>query len=271
MTLKAPLGLHIFWPQMTINRDPRFPKSAQDQQTEIEKRIRQLKEAFTTARAYLKARTAEPDTPKDLRWEAMIPVLKGTLPVFVHADELKQINRALQWTEEEKLKLVLVGGQDAWRVAPVLKARNIPVIISQVMDLPLRRSDGYDSVFSGPRKLYEAGVRFCVANDGSDAAAHQDRSLPYQAGMAAAYGLPKDEALKAVTLYPAQILGVADRIGSLEVGKDASLIITNGDPLEITTLVEAAYIQGRPLNLANKQTQLYEKYQEKYNQLKATP
>ncbi len=268
MTLKPTVGLHVFWPNLVINRDPRFPKSPEDQKTDQDKQLRQLKEAFATARAYQKARTVNPSTLKDARWEAMLPVLSAKVPVFIHAGEIKQIQSALQWADGEKLAVVLVGGQDAWRMTTLLKERNIPVILSQVMDLPLRRSDSYDSIYSSPRKLFEAGVKFCVANDGTDFAAHQDRNLPYQAGMAAAFGLPKEEALKSVTLYPAQILGVADRMGSLEVGKDATLIITTGDPLEVTTQVERAYIQGRPLDLTNRQTRLYEKYRQKYEQIK---
>ena len=118
-----------------------------------------------------------------------------------------------------------------------------------------------------PLKLLNGGVRFCIAGPGGSMDAPHERNLPYQAARAAAFGLPKDEALKAVTLYPAQILGVSDRVGSLEVGKDASLIVTNGDPLEVTTDVKMAYIQGSSIDLSNKQTRLYEKYKEKYRQL----
>ena len=162
---------------------------------------------------------------------------------------------------------MIVGGQDAWRLTDLLKARDVPVIVSPVNALPLRRWEGYDTAYANPGKLQAAGVRFCIANDGSDFEAAHDRNLPYQAAQAAAHGLPRDEALKAVTLYPAQILGVGDRLGSLEVGKDATLIVTSGDPLEIMTQVEAAYIDGRPVDLSNRRRGCYEKYKQQVRAL----
>jgi imidazolonepropionase-like amidohydrolase len=267
MTLKAPVGMHIYWPDLMINRDPHFPTSPEDQVEAIEKSLRQLKETFAVARAYQKARRVENSSQAvDLRLEAMLPVLEGKIPVFIHADEVKQIKSALDWTASEKLSMVLVGGTDAWRVAKLLKVRDIPVIVSPVMRLPLRRSDSYDAPYANPGLLAAAGVRFAISVSENDT--HLQRNLPYQAAMAAAFGLPKEEALKSVTLYPAQILGVGDRLGSLEVGKDATLIVTTGDPLEIETNVEMAYIQGRPIDLSNRQIRLYEKYKQKYDQLK---
>ncbi|WP_218082758.1 amidohydrolase family protein [Anthocerotibacter panamensis] len=269
MTLKAPVGLDIFWPDLVITHDPRFPRSPEDQQKDIDERMTQLREAFASARAYQKAKQGSP-TPinSDLRWEAMIPVLEGKLPVFIHADEVKQIESAIQWADQEKVKIVLVGGKDAWRVTGLLKARDIPVIVSDILSLPLRRSDPYDASFTTPLKLQQAGVRFCIAAGGDT---HLERNLPYHAATAAAYGLPKDEALKAITLYAAQILGMGARLGSLEAGKDATLIVTTGDPLEITTQIEQAYIEGRPIDLTNRQTRLYDKYRQKYEQLKKAP
>jgi len=149
-----------------------------------------------------------------------------------------------------------------------LKVRDIPVIITGVHRLPYRRWEAYDTPFTLPKKLYEAGVRFCIATGGGSFGAANERNLPYHAATAAAYGLPREEALKAVTLYPAQILGVADRVGTLEQGKDATLIVTTGDPLEITTQVEMEFIQGRKIDLSSKHTQLYSKYRQKYLQMK---
>jgi imidazolonepropionase-like amidohydrolase len=267
MTLKAPVGMHLYWPELMINRDPRFPTSPEDQVEASEKSLRQLKETFALARAYQKARQVENASQAlDLRLEAMLPVLEGKIPLFIHADEIKQIKSALDWTASEKLSMVLVGGTDAWRVAKLLKARDIPVIVSPVLRLPLRRSDHYDEPYANPGLLAAAGVRFAISVGENDT--HLQRNLPYQAAMAAAFGLPREEALKSVTLYPAQILGVGDRLGSLEVGKDATLIVTTGDPLEIASKVEMAFIQGRPIDLSNRQIRLYEKYKQKYEQLK---
>ncbi len=264
MTVKATVGLHVFWPTLRIERDPRYPQTPEDQQKEIDARLRHLQETFDSARAYRKAVETGGPAHEDVRLASMLPVLKGEMPVFVHASDIRQIEAAVRWATAEHFKLVIVGGQDAWRVTDLLRQHDVPVIVSPVNALPLRRWEGYDTAYANSGKLQAAGVRFCVANDGSDFEAAHDRNLPYQAAQAAAHGLPRDEALKAVTLYPAQILGVGDRLGSLEVGKDATLIVTTGDPLEIMTQVEGAYIDGRPVDLANRQTRLYDKYKSKY-------
>ncbi len=184
--------------------------------------------------------------------------------MFVHADTVAQIEAALAWAKEAQLKIVLVGGHDAWRMASQLKETDTPVIIALSTALPLRRDDGYDAAFGNAAKLHEAGVRFCIATAGRDSEAAHERNLPYEASMASAFGLPKEEALKAVTLYPAQLLGVSDQLGTLETGKAATLIVTNGDPLDLPTQVEAAYIDGRKIDLTNRQTRLRDKYREKY-------
>ncbi len=276
MTLKAPVGLHVRWPNMAIRRGPRVRKSPAEQQKEIDEKIRKIRQAFADARAYWKAKQAEkqrgvPYHDTDSRWEAMIPVLEGKVPVFVHANSLREIQAAVAWAEEEGIRMVLVGGYDAWRMADVLKEKNIPVIIAGVHRLPLRRWEAYDTPFTVAAKLHNAGVKFCIATEGSPFGAAHERNLPYHAATAAAYGLPAEDALKAVTRYAAEILGVADRVGTLEVGKDATLIVTTGDPLQITTEVKQMYIQGRPIDLSNRHTMLYHKYEEKYRQMGIIP
>lgn len=275
MTVRPAAGLHVFWPSLRIEKDPRFPKPPEDQQKEIDARLRQLRDLFAAARAYGKepATAGNPGSGpgskppvSNVRLEAMQPALRGEMPVFVHASELRQIEDAVAWAGTEKLKIVLVGGQDAWRAAALLRERDVPVIVSGVNVLPARRWEGFDAPYANAARLQAAGVRFCIAGDGSDFEAANERNLPYQAAQAAAHGLPRDEALKSVTLYPAQLLGVADRLGSLEPGKDANLFITDGDPLEILTHVESAFIAGRPLDLSTKQTRLNDKYRRKYGQ-----
>ena len=265
MTVRSPAAMHLRWPHLTINRNPRAQKSVKDQQKDIDKAQKQIRDAFQTARAYWQARkSGAPGFKSDLRWEALMPVFDGSLPLFVHAATAAQIEAALAWAKEMQLKIVLVGGNDAWRMAPQLKESDTPVIITLSTALPLRRDDGYDSQFSNAAKLHEAGVRFCIAMNGRNSEAPHERNLPYEASMAAAFGLPKEEALKAITLYPAQLLGVADQLGSLETGKAATLIVTNGDPLDFPTHIEAAYIDGRKIDLTNRQTRLRDKYLEKY-------
>ncbi|HEY5893826.1 MAG TPA: amidohydrolase family protein [Chthoniobacterales bacterium] len=265
MTLRAPVGLHLKWPDTTIRFDPKFPKSPDDQRKTLAKNLKKLEDAFHAARAYAAAKKAKrSDFQTDLRWEAMIPVLEGKVPVIIEANNLTQITAAVDFAIRERLKMILLGGEDASLAIDLLKTHQIPVILTSAFDIPSRRQDGYDAAYSTAARLQAAGVPFCISTSGSDARTPHLRNLPYQAGMAAAFGLPKDEALKSVTLYPAQILGVADRLGSLDPGKDATLFITNGDPLEATTTVESAYIEGRQLDLANRQTRLRDKYLQKY-------
>src|SRR5262249_20814928 len=158
------------------------------------------------------------------------------------------------------LRIIIAEGDDAWRVTDELKAAKIPVILGPILDTPDRRDEAYDTRFTAPKKLLDAGVTFCIAGGGSTMAAANIRNLPYQAAMAAAFGLPKDEALKSITLYPARILGVEKDLGSIEPGKSASLIVTTGDPLEIRTEVKRVFIDGRDVDLMNKHLRLYQKY-----------
>ncbi len=159
------------------------------------------------------------------------------------------------------MRVIIAGNGDVWRVAGTLRERRIPVILTSVLALPARRDEPYDTAYTVAAKLREAGVEFCIASPGGGFASAMSRNLPYHAAMAAAFGLPRDAALEAVTLAPARILGVGDHLGSIEVGKSASLILTDGDPLEIRTRVEAMFIDGRPVDLhANRHERLYRKH-----------
>jgi len=270
MTLRAPLALYVDWPSMRVSRARWMTKTEEEQKKEQEEALEELMNAFRDARAYMKAKKAEtekgiPYHDTDLRWESMIPVLEGKIPVVVWADEVRQIQAAVAWAEQENIRIIIGGGYDAWRAADLLKKKGIPVLAGGIHRLPGRRFEEYDDPYTLPAKLYQAGIRFAIIAGGT--AAHE-RNLPFQAGTAAAYGLPIDAALKAITLTPAEIFGVADRVGSLEAGKDATLIMTTGDPLEISTGILMEYIQGRKIDLTSKHTRLYEKYKEKYRRLK---
>jgi imidazolonepropionase-like amidohydrolase len=266
MTYKAPAALVVNWPSMTISRSPFIQRTEEEQEKEREKQLQELNTAFRQARAYSIARKANADRqPIDARWEAMIPVLERQVPVMVWAEEIQQIQAAVAWAMKENLKLIIAGGRDAWRAVDLLRKNNVSVLAGGIHRLPSRRFEAYDEPFVLPKKLHEAGIPFAIISQ--DEAAHE-RSLPYHAATAAAYGLPKEEALKALTLYPAQIFGVADRVGSLETGKDATLIVTTGDPLEITTQIQMEFIQGRMIDLSSRHTTLNEKYLEKYGRAK---
>jgi imidazolonepropionase-like amidohydrolase len=267
MALVREVGLHVVLPTLRTNSDV-LSGSLEPFKDEIRKlsaaRLQLIDQAFDAAAAYARARAADPKaTPLDVRWEAMLPVVKGERTVFVHADEAAQIRYALGLAERHGLKLVIVGGADAARFAPVLKARGVAVVIAGVHTLPQRRDDAYDTRYTLAAQLAQAGVAFCIAGEGGAFAAATERNLPYQAATAAAYGLPRDEALKAITLYPAQILGVADRLGALAPGLLASFIVTDGDPLETATQVERIFIQGREVDSSNRQQRLEQKYRQK--------
>ncbi|HEY5839352.1 MAG TPA: amidohydrolase family protein, partial [Pyrinomonadaceae bacterium] len=157
-------------------------------------------------------------------------------------------------------KPIILGASEGWKIASFLKQKDVPVILDSVLNMPLREDDGYDSLYENASKLQAAGVRFAIST--GDSGAHV-RDLPFNAGMAAAYGLPKAEALKSVTLYPAQILGVADRLGSIEPGKLANLVITDGDMLEARTNVRHLFIAGRQLPLVSRHTMLNDQFKDR--------
>ncbi len=272
MTFKTPVALHLNWPGMFIRRTDLSEKEVKKRVKNRDEKLAQIRNTFARARAYQQAKNAEsqegvPYHDTDLRWEAMLPVLSREIPVFVHANGIHEIQAAVDWALTENVLIAIVGGYDAWRVSALLKAHNIPVVVTGTHRTPRRRWENYDGPFALPGKLHEAGVLFCIATGGGGFGSAHERNLPYHSAMAAAYGLPEKEALKAVTLYPAQILGVADRLGSLEKGKDATLIVTDGDPLEIMTHVEMSFIQGRKIDLSSRHTQLYEKYKTKYERM----
>jgi imidazolonepropionase-like amidohydrolase len=270
MGLVPEAGLHVFLPSMRFNASlyPNLPPARlEEMQRLTAQRIKALEDSFESAAAYVKAQSSGESIAPDVRWESMRPVVAGQRTVFMHADELPQMRYALGFAERFGVKIVIVGGQDAALISGLLRERNVPVIIAGVHRLPLRRGDDVDAPFSLAAKLAATGVKFCIARGGNTFDAATERSLPFEAGTAAGYGLPRDEALKAITLYPAQILGAADKLGSLEKGKLASFIVTDGDPLEIQTHVEHIYIAGRELELTDKQTKLNEKYEQKYKQL----
>jgi imidazolonepropionase-like amidohydrolase len=263
MTIKAPVALHVEWPAMGISRSRFETRSEEDQKKAREEQIKAIRDAFENARAYWKAHQAEgkPGVPRhdqDVKWDAMGKALRGEIPVVFNAAALNQIEAVLKFADEQGLtNIVIADGYDAWRIAPELKRRNIAVIAGAPQSLPRRSYEPYDMGMSLPAKLHDAGVRFCISDGGESS---NSRNLPYEAGYAAAYGLPHDEALRSITLYPAQIFGVADKVGSIEPGKMADLVVGTGDPLEITTQVEQVYVEGRAVSMENRQTRLFHKY-----------
>lgn len=262
MTIASQVGVHVYWPSTRVSA---WRMADADKVREAANHKRDaLDQAFRDARAYQAARNAGSKAPNDLRWDAMLPVLERKKPLLIHAEDAVQIREALAFAKRENVRMVLVGGADAWRMTSSLKEQDVAVILGSSHDLPMRRWEDYDSVYSSASKLVAAGIAIAIANEGDTMAATNERNLPYQAASYAAYGLDEAAALRAITLGPAEILGVADRIGSLDVGKAATLFIASGDVLDIRTAVERAWIDGHEIDLANKHTRLNEKYEGKY-------
>lgn len=264
LTRRAPAGLHVMWPRMTPREGGFRPQPVEQQEKERDASLKRLSEAFATARAYWKARHAEgepgiPRHDRDVRWEAMGPALDGQIPVFVHASAEDEIRAALAFLEEQEISnAVIVGGADAEAVADELKRRDIPVIVAATLRNPAHDSDPYDRAYTLPARLQAAGVRFCIADSGDGMDAANARNLPYHAAMAAAFGLSPEDALRAITADAARILGVGDELGSIQPGRLADLVITDGHPLEITSRVEQVYIAGRAIPMESRHTRLFE-------------
>lgn len=261
MTVRAPVGLVVNWPDMHIDRRPDATPSEEEQVKNRDARLRLLRETFADARAYAKARAAEgkagvPAHDRDPRWEAMLPVLRGEVPVVVAADDILQIRAALRWAEEEGVRLVFLSGGDIARVADQLAAKHLPVILAPTFALPRRRWEPYDEPFTIAKRLQDAGVRFCFSTGGASNA----RNLPYEAAQAVAYGLPREAALRALTLDAAEIFGAGDRLGSLVPGKDATFFVCDGDPLDTRTRVLRIWIAGSEIDVSNRHTRLWDKY-----------
>ena len=274
MKLVAPGALHLIYPRIGFGGRGggsgfgggglRSPTDAQKQARD--KKVEELKAKLEAAQEYMKAKAAAasdktiPARPIDLGFEALIPFLKGEAPVLIAASSKTEIEGALALADQFKFKLVLYGAEDALKVADKLKAKNIPIVLPAVLDLPDKEDAPYDEAFARAAEFHKAGLKFCFSSSDS---ASDIRLLPYHAGTAAAFGLPKEEALKGVTLYPAQIFGLDQLVGSLEIGKVANVVVTDGDLLEHRTRIKHLIINGKLVDLANKHTRLYERHKDR--------
>ena len=264
MTLAARGGLYINWPAVAPASAWLVKGPAKKQLENRDKRLRELTRVFESARAYSIARAARgADQPVDARLEAMLAVLRGELPVIARAETIQTIQSAVTFSERQGIRLIIHGGHDAPLCATLLRKHKIPVILRSVYRLPRRRWESYDHRYTLPKRLQDAGIQFAISGSPTARTAHM-RNLPYHAAMAAAFGLSREKALEAITLAPARILGVADRVGSLEKGKDATLFISGGHMFETSSNVERAFIRGRAVDLSSRHKRLWRKYSEKY-------
>jgi imidazolonepropionase-like amidohydrolase len=263
MLIVRSVGLVVDWPSVQTRTFDPATSSVRERpfaevKKEYDKKVADLEDWLEAAQHYGQAvaRGSAEKFERDRKLEALVPVVEGRLPVIVLANRAREIRDAVAFAQRNKLKLIIAGGEEAWKEKELLKENNVPVILRPTQALPGEEDEPYDKPFTNPGELHRAGIRIAFATFNSS----DSRTLPYEAANAVPYGLPYEEALKGVTLYPAQMLGVADRLGSLEVGKLGNLIVTDGDPLEITTQIRHVVINGRPVSTDNKHRQLYEKY-----------
>jgi len=263
MLIKKSAAMVIRWPEIETQTFDfatfsRKEKPYTEAKQEYDKQVNEITDWLERARHY--AQAMEKGSPakydRDLKLEALAPVVRRELPVLVFADRAREIRNAVEFCEKQELRMILAGGAEAYKVKDLLRSKGVPVILRPMLTLPPDEDDPYDRLLSQPAELAAAGVKFAIASFDNSFA----RRLGQNAANAVAHGLPYDEALKAVTIYPAQIFGLGDQIGTIEQGKLANLIVTNGDPLELTTDVKYLFIRGQLTSLENRHLHLYEKY-----------
>jgi imidazolonepropionase-like amidohydrolase len=272
MGVKPRAGLHMKMPAINVptpavsgdSDGPASPAASGLSYTQAknnyDKEMAELNEFFESARRYKQARDARTtDFRRDLKLEAMLPVLDGQEPILITAVREREIRDAIAFADKQKVKIILCGAPEAYKVTKEIKEHNIPVVLGPTLSLPLNEDDAYDRAYTTPADLQKAGILFSFATLQPNPSV-ASRNLPYQAAQAVAFGLPHDEALKAITKNAAEIWGVSDLIGTIEEGKWADLVVTDGDPLEARTQVRQLFIKGKTVDLEDKQQRLYEKY-----------
>jgi imidazolonepropionase-like amidohydrolase len=240
-------------PAFTRRRHPYV--EAKDYQS----KMKELTDFFAQARRYMDAREKNPASPRDTRYEAMIPVLKGQQPVFIDVQSGLDIQKAVQFGKEQKVNFALVGATDAPKTAAFLKENGVPVILGLPGPPPIREDDPADGVCRAAATLHEQGVRFAFGSDQQT----DVRNLRHEVGLAVGCGLPQDVALRSVTLTPAEIVGVADKIGSIEKGKRANLVLTDGDIFEYGTHIVQTFVNGVPTGVRTRYIDLAEQYKDR--------
>lgn len=273
MVIRKPAALHMRWPSLDLDLRPRSQlpdpnrwKSLEDQARERRARLREIEDFFAEAAAYAKAKSASTNETIPA-WEAMLPFANGQIPLVVQADEHRQIRRAVEWSAAQKFRIVIEGGRDAWRSAALLATNNIPVIFERIFNdgddgsaSAMLDSDAYDANFSAPAVLHRAGVKVILSHGSGGDPAANIRNLPHTVAQAIAFGLPEDAALRSITLHPAEVFGVADRLGSIEPGKEATLFVADGNIFDVRSRVTSMWIRGEDISLETRHTRLYEKY-----------
>jgi imidazolonepropionase-like amidohydrolase len=264
MLVDPAIGMVVTWPTIDVPRSNRFrppgdeesdPSFRKAEERYIE-RVAEIETWLEASRHYGQAKQAGTLETPDSKLDALFEVVEGRQQLIVVANEARAIRNSVAFCEKHKLKMILAGGAEAWKEKKLLSEKKIPVILGPTQVTPEEEDDRYDQPYSTPGELHEAGVKIAFGSFNSS----DSRLLPYEAATGVPFGLPREEALNAVTRNPAEILGVADRFGTIEEGKVANLIVTDGDPLNITTQIRYLFIQGELTPTDNKHQQLYEKY-----------
>lgn len=256
-------GIHLNFP-VTFRRSGWWAEPGTiESNKDYTKQVDEINSFLAKSKAYL----AEPSVEKNLVYESMKGLFDGSQTLYINANEEKQLIDAIRIGKENGVKkIVIIGGYQADKVSDLLKTNQIGVLIGRTHDLPRLDQDDIDLPFKLAKTLTDLGVLVGLENSG-DMERMNTRNLPFQAGTTAAYGLSKEQALKTITLNTAKILGIDKQVGSLEIGKDATLFISEGDALDMrTNQLSKAFIQGREITLESHQTELYKKYKEKYHQ-----
>jgi imidazolonepropionase-like amidohydrolase len=264
MAVRPSAVMDVLFPQIAPATRPGAPAGAgaptptfQEQERRYRDRLQQLSNFFEEARRYERAKAAGGATLRpDIRLEAMLPVVDGRQPLFVRAERERMIKDAVAFSEKEKVKIIIAGPREIGSTGPLLKEHKIPVVVGKTLELPLREDDAYDAPYTLPAEFFKAGVKICFGTFDVQFA----RNLPFEAAQAVAFGLPREEALRALTIDSAEILGAGDQLGSIEKGKLGDLILTDGDPLEAKTSIKQMFIRGREVRLESRHTREYEKW-----------
>lgn len=260
MTVDPSVGVFVTWPVVEPARVLASRRSPEEQKKRAKEEIERIGRFVDEMKAINAARAADPSVEHDVRAEAMRDVLSGKDPLYIEVGSASQIESAVLWTKARGLRAVIVGGEGVEEAIPFLKAERVPVIVRGVHRLPGTRHASTDAAYALPKKLADAGIVFSIAT--GDEPAHE-RNLPHHAATAAAFGLDPEAALRSVTADPCRIAGIDSKYGSLAPLKSATIIITRGHPLEITSDVAAAWIDGRAIDLTSHQSQMKKKYEEK--------
>ena len=257
MQIEPGIAMVLYWPRIRLERDPDAKEASfKEAKKKYDERVAEIERWLEAAKHYGQSKGSGSEPSRDSKLEALVPVVEGKQPILIVANRARQIRAAAAFAAKHELRMILGSGIESHKVADLLREKDIPVILGQTEELPLREDDPYDERYTLPSKLHEAGVRFAFGTFDSA----NSRTLPYQAAAAVAFGLAYEEGLKSVTLRAAEILGLGDRLGTIEEGKIANLIVTNGDPLEIRTETKFLFIKGQLTSTDNKHRRLYEKY-----------